>query len=211
MDNEDTVTEDKPIEDETTTDAEEMQPETLEAPAPAILEGHQIDIYPIQEAEGAGPKRIGMEEGSTGRFVMQTHQRGDSIHTDLRMLVEKPLKATHLEGLTLFTPGTEDKRNKALNPQSGEAIQITPKAFHELRWMEMGVGGKTTIPAGSVAATKNEPGVFEKVASGTFEILERRKNYSRWNFTGPKFNGVWTFSQAKMGDDMVWLFRKVEG
>jgi len=168
----------------------------------------------LQEEPGRKPtdptSGLTIKEGMTGQFVMQTHKRGQSEHTDLRLHPTSPKKYEHLEGVTLNTPGSIGERNKALNPEGNEKILVEFKKPQPLAWLRF--EGETK--PGEVGATTNYPGVFKIVDKGSWRAGVQEPHFKEFEFEGNRFKGRWilTFAPLPRGGEQVrvWLLSKPE-
>lgn len=149
---------------------------------------------------------VSFDEGVGGRFVLQSHARGKSLHHDLRMSVDRPEKRDYLQGLTLFTPGAVGQPNKLFEADAKTEFVFKPD--QPMGWLTF--EGETK--PGDVGATVNEPGVFKIVDKGTWEAGVQEPHFKEFKFNGNRIKGRWVASAVPglPGREgmRVWLFSK---
>ena len=98
--------------------------------------------------------------GKYGKYVMQVHTRGSTLHYDIRHKVNN-----HLQGITLFGRSIADRL--PIESQRNN-IRGTIKMPQPADWLTFeGVSKK-----GGIGATKNYPGIFTIISKGKFTIHE---------------------------------------
>jgi hypothetical protein len=99
--------------------------------------------------------------GKWGRYVMQVHTRGKTLHYDLRHKVQGDV----LEGITLFGRSIPDRL--PIETQRNN-IRSTIKLPQPIDWLTFeGITHK-----GGIGATTNNPGVFTIISRGLYTIHE---------------------------------------
>lgn len=132
-------------------------------------------------------------------FTLQGHSRGKSLHFDLRMQVNED----ELVGWTLVFPTGEESQLDHEPADLREANQMMKSAFHDkflplitnpLRkilsirkggdigvqpttWMNIGKGGGSHFPPGSVGATRFTEGFIVEMDSGVWEAGAKRPDF----------------------------------
>lgn len=113
-----------------------------------------------------------------------------SVHADLRM--ERPGKGAI--GWTLFTPGTQKKRDQFLK---GNQVQGIPKDPHSEAWL----GYRGRIPKGEAGATPASDGFIITRGKGVLTYGTQKPGFHEYflKFTDPKLahlNGRWIFTRT---------------
>jgi len=156
---------------------------------------------------------ITMESGMKGRYVIQTHQKRKFVYCDLRMLVTSPKERTYLEGLTLDTPGSVEKRNKFTNPKFDEKIVCQIKAKQLKAWMRI----EGNYPAGSIGATRYKSGIIRIINKGSFICGVQDEHYKEFWFetSDKKIKGRWILQYvpisegwSKVKGKRIWILSK---
>ena len=140
-------------------------------------------------------------------YVIMTHTRGESVHTDLRMRMNG-----FLIGHTLFTPGNVGGEYKFDAKHINQPIRGTEKAIQPLWWLldgsegspKIGIGEKFIVPKGEVGATKNYPGVFTILDRGVWWPGALKPWFLEYWLKGKLFP-EWTRVTAR-----VFRFRKID-
>ena len=164
--------------------------------------------------------------GTTQPFVYQLHVRGIppemtiaqaqaliqgngpagesvNIHGDLRM--QLPGK-NDLVGLTLFTPGNPDQRDKVLDWKPGDITRGVLKDVHPVKpWLT--ANGR--VEPGETGATENTAGLFIVKGTGRMTYGTQKPGFHEFflKFSQPKLqrlNGRWIFTRV----EDRWLFSK---
>lgn len=157
------------------------------------------DSYLEAFAADVSESAFNIPVGYTGKYVVQQHKRGKSVHTDLRL--EHP--GGDLIGWTLDTPGNEKSRNKILKHNPADRVLAQQKSEHPHSWLtfegktEAGEDSKNNKPG--AGATKNHPGEFKIVDKGTF-IAGASKNEFHEYFLKSEETGTMTGR---------WVVRKI--
>jgi len=107
-------------------------------------------------------QRAFKENPNGGKFVIQWHLRGnESVHTDLRLQT-----GDHLEGFTLFTPGSTGGEDKLDSDPSN--IRGTIKLPQPSEWLTANGGYKSGEPG----TTSKHNAYFTIVGKGTYKPIE---------------------------------------
>ena len=131
------------------------------------------------------------------KFVLQRHARGESIHYDLRMLVEDQ---THLVGLTLNL-GNPEKEKQFLKDPTGVQILSEVKLRQPISWLEV----QGVVDPGEIGATKNLPAEFKKMDKGYYELgtVKGSEGFFEFFFEGTKgiMQGRWITRKLSLPQD----------
>ena len=161
------------------------------------------------------------DENEKHKFVAQTHFRGKSVHSDLRLEYVNP---RFLIGWTLNTqipgkikePVTTMKEAKLLNPavyskinwkngewskrrrNSGGVVNMTLRAEQKVLAPKDWLNVDGVVEPGTAGATSNYPGVLVKVDNGFVEYGSQKSYAHEYFFDGKVLNSRIVFRQLKM-------------
>lgn len=126
-----------------------------------------IDKFAVAE-DGAADEFYMVKPGWSGKYVMQEHHRGKSVHTDFRM--EHP--GGNLMGWTLDTPGNDVSRSKIFDNKPKDRILVEKKLEQPRVWLtfegKTKSGNESSDKLPEPGATKNYAGEFVIKDKGTY-------------------------------------------
>lgn len=124
-----------------------------------------------------------------------------SVHTDLRFNC-----GDHLEGFTIFSPGTQRETCQFLNFKKGSQLEATIKFKHDKVWASRDMDGATLEPGGSGNMSGLDSwGKILEIDRGQFLICRAKsapfgERYFEFalNFEkNPEMNGIWVFEEIQ--------------
>jgi len=131
-------------------------------------------------------------------FTWTDHQRGKSVHGDLRLSMDG-----YLIGVTAFDPAGLGEPRKLNNEpgMKGQKIEIKWKARQPKVWLYFAgkkIGDRKTVEPGKVGATRFLPGIFTLYDKGTWEIGAAKPTFFEFFLKGQKLTGRWTIRQTRL-------------
>ena len=106
--------------------------------------------------------RYVMQKKLKPRFVIQHHERGKSLHTDIRF--EIPHKG-YLQGFTIANPASINKEDK-VNNQAKNVLVVEVKPHQPMVWLKVEDRNKK----GEHGSTKHKAGIFTIVGKGRYKV-----------------------------------------
>jgi hypothetical protein len=130
------------------------------------------------------------------KFVLQLHWWGEARHHDLRFQKNKVAI-----GLTIFEMDLD-----GLN--QGKRFLCEWKDYHDPKWLDF----EGDIPPAEQGAegnpSKNLVAHMRILDKGTYEILERKEDFSSFRIKGKVLNGAYLVRKVKLKGKDRWLFWK---